>query len=110
MVRAASVPSMPPLELSSASPLKSDSSSTNQAHRGRSLGLVGAGGLSPFVASKHGVIGLTKSVAPEVAGRGVRWPPDRSHRTTIRWFLLAESYSWSTQAELGDGRSRRRRH
>lgn len=37
-----------------------------------SLGLVGAGGISPYVASKHGVIGLTRSAALEVAGRGVR--------------------------------------
>jgi len=37
-----------------------------------SLGLVGAAGISPYVASKHGVIGLTKSAALEVAGRGIR--------------------------------------
>ncbi|PPF72378.1 oxidoreductase [Rathayibacter sp. AY1G1] len=35
-------------------------------------GLDGAPGLSPYVASKHGVAGLTKSAALEVAGTGVR--------------------------------------
>ncbi|WP_435119144.1 SDR family NAD(P)-dependent oxidoreductase [Halolamina sp. C58] len=35
-------------------------------------GLVGMGGLSSYSASKHGVVGLTKSVALEYAKRGVR--------------------------------------
>ncbi|WP_436911995.1 SDR family NAD(P)-dependent oxidoreductase [Halosimplex marinum] len=35
-------------------------------------GLVGMGGLSSYSASKHGVVGLTKSVALEYAERGVR--------------------------------------
>ena len=35
-------------------------------------GLVGMGGLASYSASKHGVVGLTKTVALEYAGRGVR--------------------------------------
>lgn len=35
-------------------------------------GLVGMGGLSSYSASKHSVVGLTKSVALEYASRGVR--------------------------------------
>ena len=35
-------------------------------------GLVGMGGLSSYSASKHGVVGLTKSVALEHANRGIR--------------------------------------
>jgi NAD(P)-dependent dehydrogenase (short-subunit alcohol dehydrogenase family) len=35
-------------------------------------GLVGTPGISPYVASKHAVIGLTKAVAGEVAREGIR--------------------------------------
>jgi NAD(P)-dependent dehydrogenase (short-subunit alcohol dehydrogenase family) len=35
-------------------------------------GLVGAADLTPYYASKHGVVGLTKSVAVEAAGDGIR--------------------------------------
>lgn len=35
-------------------------------------GLIGAGGLSPYVASKHAVIGLTKAAAIEYAKAGIR--------------------------------------
>ncbi|MEX0838545.1 MAG: SDR family oxidoreductase [Parvibaculum sp.] len=35
-------------------------------------GLVGAGGLAAYVASKHGIVGLVKSVAIDVAKSGVR--------------------------------------
>jgi NAD(P)-dependent dehydrogenase (short-subunit alcohol dehydrogenase family) len=36
------------------------------------LGLHGAATLAPYVTSKHGVIGLTKCAAKEVASRGIR--------------------------------------
>ncbi|KAM6513589.1 hypothetical protein FALCPG4_015976 [Fusarium falciforme] len=36
------------------------------------LGLHGAATLAPYVTSKHGVLGLTKCVAKEVASRGIR--------------------------------------
>lgn len=35
-------------------------------------GLVGAGGLSAYVASKHGIVGLVRSVAIDVAKSGIR--------------------------------------
>lgn len=37
-----------------------------------SLGVVGAQGLAPYVAAKHGVVGLTRAAALEFADRGVR--------------------------------------
>jgi NAD(P)-dependent dehydrogenase (short-subunit alcohol dehydrogenase family) len=36
------------------------------------LGVVGAPALAPYVAAKHGVVGLTRSAALELADRGVR--------------------------------------
>ncbi|MBF6331644.1 SDR family NAD(P)-dependent oxidoreductase [Nocardia transvalensis] len=36
------------------------------------LGVVGMGSVAPYVAAKHGVIGLTRAVALEAAGQGVR--------------------------------------
>ena len=36
------------------------------------LGLVGIGGTDPYVAAKHGVVGLTKNFAISYARRGVR--------------------------------------
>lgn len=36
------------------------------------LGMVGARGSSPYVAAKHGVVGLTRTAAIEYAARGVR--------------------------------------
>jgi len=36
------------------------------------LGTVGAPGMAPYVAAKHAVIGLTRSVALEVADKGIR--------------------------------------
>lgn len=36
------------------------------------LGAVGMGTVSPYVAAKHGVVGLTKAVALETASQGVR--------------------------------------
>ncbi|MER6987501.1 glucose 1-dehydrogenase [Saccharopolyspora hirsuta] len=36
------------------------------------LGVVGMGSVSPYVAAKHGVVGLTKAVALENAARGIR--------------------------------------
>jgi NAD(P)-dependent dehydrogenase (short-subunit alcohol dehydrogenase family) len=36
------------------------------------LGLVGVGGDDPYVATKHGVVGLTRNFAIAFAGRGVR--------------------------------------
>ncbi|MGF6888373.1 NAD(P)-dependent dehydrogenase (short-subunit alcohol dehydrogenase family) [Nocardia sp. GAS34] len=36
------------------------------------LGVVGMGSVAPYVAAKHGVVGLTKAVALETAAQGVR--------------------------------------
>ncbi|MCM6773664.1 glucose 1-dehydrogenase [Nocardia sp. CDC159] len=36
------------------------------------LGVVGMGSVAPYVAAKHGVVGLTRAVALETAGQGVR--------------------------------------
>ncbi len=35
-------------------------------------GLSGMAGLAPYVASKHGVVGLSKTAAKEAAGRSIR--------------------------------------
>ncbi|MGY2062575.1 SDR family NAD(P)-dependent oxidoreductase, partial [Nocardia gipuzkoensis] len=36
------------------------------------LGVVGMGSVAPYVAAKHGVVGLTRAVALETAAQGVR--------------------------------------
>ncbi len=36
------------------------------------VGLVGMGSISPYVAAKHGVVGLTRAVALETAAQGIR--------------------------------------
>ncbi len=63
-------------------------------------GLVGMGGLSSYSASKHGVVGLTKSTALEYAGRGVRInaiAPGPT-KTNIQSGLLGGPGSWSSMS------------
>ncbi|MFC7139947.1 SDR family NAD(P)-dependent oxidoreductase [Halosimplex aquaticum] len=53
-------------------PVIADDSGGAIVNTASEAGLVGMGGLANYSASKHGVVGLTKTVALEYAGRGVR--------------------------------------
>jgi NAD(P)-dependent dehydrogenase (short-subunit alcohol dehydrogenase family) len=53
-------------------PVMTEQGSGTIVNTASEAGIVGMGGLSSYSASKHGVVGLTKSVALEYASRGVR--------------------------------------
>ena len=53
-------------------PVMADEGGAAIVNTASEAGLVGMGGLASYSASKHGVVGLTKTVALEYASRGVR--------------------------------------
>ncbi|MFC5279047.1 SDR family NAD(P)-dependent oxidoreductase [Halorubrum rubrum] len=76
-------------------------------------GLVGMGGLASYSASKHGLVGLTKTVALEYAGRGVRvnaiapGPTDTNIAENMRGGVDPSTlpFDTSTMSEVPMGRS-----
>jgi NAD(P)-dependent dehydrogenase (short-subunit alcohol dehydrogenase family) len=71
-------------------------------------GLVGAGhGISAYVASKHGIVGLTRAAALEYAGSGIRVNvlcPGHTHTPLIADFLQDPQKMQQTSAQYPLGR------